>query len=83
MKYLVEQKTEFKNFVIQSTFAKDFLYGTLYKLKIDNKNGVFNVYIYHDHSTEEITILLYELNNEKDGCIYNGPTTCTSCISSY
>jgi hypothetical protein len=51
MMEMIKEKSIFKDFVIENIMAKDFLYGTLYKIKLNTKNGAFNIYAYHDHST--------------------------------
>ena len=57
---LIKQKTSFVEFTIQNSYAKDFLYGTLYKFTLNTNSGNFEVLVYHDHSTEEISPLLIQ-----------------------
>ena len=49
---LIKQKLSYKQLTIRSASAKDFLYGTLYKMGISNADGSIEIFIYHDHSTE-------------------------------
>lgn len=54
---LIKQKSNFTEFTVQTVSAKDFLYGTLYKFTISAQSGIFDIVVYHDHSTEEIILL--------------------------
>jgi len=48
----VKQKTQFNAFSAKAASMKDFLYGTLYKLNLITVAGTYDVFVYHDHSTE-------------------------------
>ena len=45
-------------------------------------NGNFDVYVYHDHSTEEILFLFNKMSSELGQCNYNG-NTCVACQSNF
>ena len=77
---LIKQKSNFTEFTVQTVFAKDFLYGTLYRYTISEQNGIFDIVVYHDHSTEEIILLFIRENQSHDQCVYH-ETTCGSCKS--
>lgn len=79
---LIKQKISFGDFTIQSAFVKDFLYGTLYKFTLNTKNGNFDVFVYHDHSTEEISPWFIQENQAENQCIYDG-LSCSSCHSTF
>ena len=67
---LIKQKSNFTEFTVQTVFAKDFLYGTLYRYTISEQNGIFDIVVYHDHSTEEIILLFIRENQSNDQCVY-------------
>ena len=79
---LIKQKTSFGEFTIQNAYIKDLLYGTLYKFTLNTKSGNFDVFVYHDHSTEEINPLLIHENQTENQCIYQG-LQCASCKSTF
>ncbi len=79
---LIKQKTSFGEFTVQNAYAKDFLYGTLYKFTLNTKASNFDVFIYHDHSTEEISPLFTQENQGENQCNYQG-LECTSCRSTF
>lgn len=47
----IKQKTSYSQITVKSAFAKDFLYGNLYKLNLGTNEGNKALFIYHDHST--------------------------------
>lgn len=78
---LLKQQTEYTEFTAKEASAKDFLYGTLYRVTIVTSNGkTINTYVYHDHSTEEITALFSKLSYSEDQCLYEAGT-CVACKS--
>lgn len=61
---------------------KDFLYGSLYKITIFT--GVLtDIYLYHDHSTEEVLPIFFKGSDTNASCVYDimTGTTCVSCKS--
>ena len=70
------------SFTAKSASIKDFLYGSLFKATLVTAAGNVDVYVYHDHVTEQVNILFTKLNYGVDQCNYQ-QTTCVSCKNNY
>lgn len=68
-----------EDFTTKQSFAKDFLYGTLYKLILVINSEEIAFYVYHDHSTEDINLIFTKVIDEKDHCMYDSEQVCTLC----
>lgn len=57
-------------FTAKSASIKDFLYGSLFKATLVTAAGNVDIYVYHDHVTEQVNILFTKLNYGVDQCNY-------------
>ena len=65
-------------FTAKSASIKDFLYGSLFKATLVTAEGNIDVYVYHDHVTEQVNILFTKLNYGVDQCNYQ-QGKCITC----
>ena len=57
-----------KKYFIDSISAKDFMFGSLYTLTINIEGITYNGLLYHDHSTEEVSLFSWNKAHNAQSC---------------
>ena len=57
-----------KVYVIDSISAKDFMFGSLYTLTIEIENIIYHGLLYHDHTTEEVSLFSWGKAYDSQTC---------------